>query len=472
MLRGYGFVVVSSLAFMFAWSGEQASFADESKRPNIVFILADDLGIGDLGFYGQERIQTPHIDQMFSEGMEFTQHYSGSTVCAPSRSCLMTGLHTGHTYMRGNGAEVVLRDDPEDRTVASALQEAGYATAMIGKSCVSGGMSELDLPNRKGFDHFFGVLSHTEAHHYFPKVVYRNGQTIPLPGNSEHEGDQYCHDLYLEEAKNWIREHSDESFFLLYSAHIPHVSLYAPEEWKEKYRGKFEETPVTNQKHYRNEPEPLTTWAAMVSRLDWEVGQILKTLNDLNIAENTLVIFTSDNGATEAGGHSEKSFESSGLLRGAKRDLYEGGIRTPMVAWWPGTIPAGSDSDHISAFWDFFPTACELAGADVPSGLDGISYAPTLLGNNQDQQQHPWLYWEFFEKGGKRAVRMGNWKAVQLDMLKKRPSPIELYHLGIDPRESNDVAEDYPNIVEVAKQIFEEARTESPISRFNWSSDE
>ena len=457
------------LIALFVFQSSQCFLLNAAERPNIVFILADDLGVGDLGCFGQTRIQTPNIDRMHSEGMSFTQHYSGSTVCAPSRSCLMTGQHTGHTFMRGNGPKVQLRDDPQDLTVAHYLQKAGYKTAMIGKSCVSCGIPELDFPKLKGFDHFFGVMSHSEAHHYFPPVIYRNGEVIEFPGNREHEGTDYCHDLYVEEAKNWISQNKGESFFLLYSAHIPHVSLYAPEEWKQKYRGKFEESPVTNQKHYRNESEPLTTWAAMVSRLDWEVGEILSELKEQGIADNTLVIFASDNGATEAGGHSEKSFDSSGPFRGAKRHLYEGGIRTPMIAWWPGTIAPASESDHISAFWDFLPTACELAGVEIPAEIDGLSYAPTLLGQPDKQQQHDYLYWEFFEKGGKRALRFGDWKVVQNDVLKKKPGAIEVYHLKEDVAEQNNVADQYPKVVEKAKALFHEARTRSPIDRFNWS---
>ncbi len=382
----------------------------------------------------------------------------------------MTGLHTGHTYMRGNG-DVKLRPDPEDRTVANCLQDAGYSTAMIGKSCVSCNIPEFDYPNRKGFDHFFGVLSHREAHHYFPPVMYRNGKAIIFPNNLEHEGQDYCHDLYLNETMQWLESQDKQKpFFLMYSAHIPHVSLYAPEKFKAMYRGKFDEVPVTNQKHYRNEPEPLATWAGMVSRLDWEVGQILGKLKALGIAEETLVIFTSDNGATGAGGHSEQSFESSGQYRGMKRDLYEGGIRAPMIAWWPETIAAGSSSNHVSAFWDFLPTACDLAGAKRPQGLDGISYAPTLLGKDHDQERHGHLYWEFFEKGGKRAVRFGAWKAIQNNVLKKTPGKVEIYNLANDPTETNDLAQSHPEHVAKAKKLFKTSRSRSPIERFNFQS--
>ncbi|MAS93189.1 MAG: sulfatase [Verrucomicrobiales bacterium] len=439
-------------------------------RPNIVYILCDDLGYGDLGCFGQDKILTPELDQMAAEGMIFTQHYSGSTVCAPSRSCLMTGQHTGHTYMRGNG-NYWLRPDPQDKTVASYLQESGYRTAMIGKSCTSGvPPEEFSQPNKKGFDHFFGVLGHKEAHHYHPPRVYRNGEAIDLPGNHEHEGDNFAPDLFLKEAKEWIEMESEteEPFFLLYSAPAPHASLSAPEEWIAKYRGEFPEREVV-QKHYRSTNEPNATFAAMVSRLDWEVGQLIDTLRACNLDENTVVIFTSDNGAQSAGGHSENDFNSSGPLRGEKRDMYEGGIRTPFIVRWPSVIPGGTKSDHISAFWDFLPTACELAGVAPPKGIDGISYAPTLLQNPDEQKQHDYLYWEFFEKGGKRAVRMGDWKAVQNDVIKTEgKSPIELYDIKNDLDESENIADQHPKIVEKARNLFQTARTRSPIEKFNF----
>lgn len=468
-----------------------APAANAKSQPNIVYILADDLGYGDLGVLGQKKIKTPNIDRLAREGMTFTQHYSGSTVCAPSRSCLMTGLHTGHTYIRGNGDGLVLRADPHDITVGRILSDAGYNTAMIGKNCTSCDIPEdLMFPNKKGFDHFYGVMSHKEAHHYFPPRVYRDGTTIDLPGNSNHTGDQYAHDLFIDDAVDWLKNNAGNQqtkpFFMLYSACIPHASLTAPEEWIAKYRGQFPERTL-KQAHYAGTEEPNATFAAMVSRLDWEVGRILDTLKQSGVDNNTIVMFASDNGAHSAGGHSENDFNSSGPLRGEKRDLYEGGIRTPFFVRWPGTIKPNSKSDHISAFWDVLPTACELAGIDPPANLDGISFAPTLHDNLAAQQKHDYLYWEFFERGGKRAIRMGDWKIVQTSMLKKQnnkksgtkqknkknassktPGPIEVYNLANDIAESNDVAKQHPEIVSKAKLLFQSARTTSPIERFNF----
>ncbi len=437
-----------------------------ASSPNIIFILADDLGYGDLGCYGQKTIRTPNLDQMAKEGMRFTDFHSGSTVCAPSRSTLMTGLHTGHTYLRGNGSHM-LRPDPLDLTVGTVLRNAGYATAMIGKSCTIGNVtSDPSQPNRKGFDHFFGVLSHVEAHHYFPPRMYRNGKTIDFPNNKEHEGDHYIHDLLLGEATAWMEQQKNNPFFLLYSSLIPHASLYAPEEWVAPYRGQVGPERVVKQGHYRGTDEPNATFAGMVSRLDWEVGQLLKKLDELGLSENTVVMFASDNGAHSAGGHREGDFNSSGPLRGEKREMYEGGIRSPFILRWPGTVKAGSTSHHVGAFWDFMPTACELVGTEAPEGIDGISFVPTLLGR-KDQKKHDYLYWEFFEKGGRRALRIGDYKIVQYNLMKK-PKPIEVYDVRKDLDESEDLATQKPDLVKKAERLFREARTTSPIKNFNF----
>lgn len=458
-------LALTALSLMLCGQGVAAD------KPNIVFILADDLGYGDLGCYGQEVIRTPHLDTLASQGMRFTQFYSGSTVCAPSRSSLMTGQHTGHTYIRGNG-NYKLRDDPHDITVATMLRKAGYATAMIGKSCTSANdNSDFAQPNRKGFDHFFGVLSHVEAHHYFPPIMYRNGEKITLPGNMEHSGEKYCHDLYLDDAKAWLGANANngEPFFLLYSAHIPHASLYAPEKWTAMYRGKVGPERHVEGGHYRGTEEPNAEFAGMISRLDWEVGQIMAQLAALDVTENTIVIFASDNGAHSAGGHSENNFNSSGPLRGEKRELYEGGVRTPLIVRWPAKIQPDSVSDHVGAFWDLMPTACELAAIDPPDDIDGISFAPTLLGEHDRQRRHDYLYWELFEKAGRRAVRIGDFKAIQYNVHKQPEGPIEVYDLASDLDESDNIADQHPQLVERARQLFDEARTESPIDRFNFS---
>jgi arylsulfatase A len=441
------------------------SAAAGAQQSNIVFILADDLGYGDLGCYGQKVIKTPHLDRLAGQGMRFTDFYAGSTVCAPSRSCLMTGLHTGHTYLRGNGAHR-LRPNPLDPTVGQSLQKAGYQTAMIGKSCTIGNLTDdISQPNKKGFDHFFGVLSHVEAHHYFPPVMYRNGSKVPLADNTEHEGKNYIHDLLLSESLGWMEKQKAKPFFLLYSSLIPHASLYAPEEWVAKYRGRVGPERVIKEGHYRGTKEPNAVFAGMVGRLDWEIGQLMAKLDELGIAENTIVMFASDNGAQSAGGHREGDFNSSGPLRGEKREMYEGGIRSPFIVRWPGRVKAGTVNDHVGAFWDLLPTACELAGTSAPAGIDGISFLPTLLG--KDQPKHDYLYWEFFEKGGRRAIRTGDFKLIQYGLM-KRPQPIEIYNVAKDLDESEDLASARPDLVQRARDLFRTAHARSPIEKWNF----
>lgn len=314
------------------------------------------------------------------------------------------------------------------------------------------------------------MLSHVEAHHYFPPIMYRNGKKIALPGNKEHTGDQYCHDLYLDDAKAWLDAiaKNGQPFFLLYCAHIPHASLYAPEKWTAMYRGKVGPERKVPQRHYRGTDEPNAEFAGMISRLDWEVGQMMAKLDALGVADDTIVMFASDNGAHSAGGHSANDFHSSGPLRGEKRELYEGGIRTPLIVRWPAKIEPGSVSDHVGAFWDLMPTACELAGIDPPDDIDGVSFAPTLRGEHDRQQQHDYLYWEFFERGGRRAVRIGNFKAIQYNVHKQPAGPVEVYNLASDLGESNNVAAEHPQIVARARRLFEETRTRSPIDPFNF----
>jgi arylsulfatase A len=427
--------------------------------PNIILILADDLGYGDIGCYGQKIIQTPNIDRMAKYGIRFNQFYAGSTVCAPSRSCLLTGLHTGHANTRGNG-NVSILPDPEEITVARYLQKAGYTTAMIGKSSVSCARLDEDLPRKKGFDYFFGYLSHGEAHHYFPPELYRNGEKITYPNNEKHNGDAYSQQLFIEDTMRFLENNKDKPFFLHLSLQTPHASLYAPEEWKAKYRGLWEETPVTTEKHYRNEPEPRATYAGMVSRLDADVGAVLDKLEELGIADNTLVLFTSDNGPMHEGGYEYEWFDSNGPFKGGKRDLYEGGIRVPLVAVWPRKIKSGTTTDHISAFWDFLPTACDAAGIKSPESIDGISFLPTMTGIGE-QKKHDYLYWEFHQVGSskrvKQAVRKGDWKAVRLNAEAGPDAPLELYNLKDDIEETNDLAAAHPEIVERLSGIMQEA---------------
>ena len=436
-----------------------------APRPNMIYILADDLGYGDLGCYGQRHFETPHIDRMAAEGMRFTQHYAGSTVCAPSRACLLTGQHTGHVYQRANG-QTAFREDPQDVCLAAVLKQGGYHTAMIGKSGLSCNSDDGALPNRKGFDHFFGYTSHLLAHRYYPPFLWRNGSRVDLAGNEGTEGEQYSGDLFLAEAIDYLEQRAEDPapFFLHLSLQQPHADLSVPQEWRSRYLGKFEERPG-KPGGYRAEPNPKATFAAMVAYLDDSVGQVLRKLEEKGMRENTLVLFSSDNGAMSEGGWSRKHFNSSGPLRGGKRDLYEGGIRVPFIAWWPGVVEAGAESEHLSAFWDFAPTACELAGAPCPEKTDGVSFAPTLTGSGH-QTAHQYLYWEFHELGGKQAVRWGDWKGVRLRVNRDLDGPLALYNLRTDLGESEDVAAEHPEVVARLRGMMTEAHTPGERFRF------
>jgi arylsulfatase A len=459
IMKYVGFLMVGMLLFTPGIVDVQA------ETPNIIVILGDDLGYGDLGCFGQKVIKTPELDRMAAEGMKLTRFYSGSTVCAPSRASMLTGLHTGHVWVRGNGNGVKLRDNPKDITVATLLQNAGYATGMIGKSGLGCNLdTDTTHPNRKGFDYFYGSISHWESHDYYPPYVYRNGDKIEFPNNKRHEGTDYIQDHYIQEALDFIDREKDGPFMLHYAPQFPHASLCIPDEWKKPYRGQFDEIPFKGN-HYRSEPEPKTTYAAMVSRLDWEVGQILSKLRKLGLAEDTLVLFASDNGSMQEGGYEREWFNSSGPLRGGKRDLFEGGIRVPAIAWWPSTIAAGSESDHVAAFWDILPTACELATIPAPSNTDGISFVPTLKGKAK-QKKHEYLYWEFHEQGGKQAVLMNNWKAIRRDVRNHPNGPLELYDLSKDPQESKNIAAAHPEKTHRFAEIMQTARSDSPRFHF------
>ena len=439
-----------------------------AERPNIIHILADDLGYGDLGCYGQKTIRTPVLDRLAAEGLRLTRHYAGSTVCGPSRCAILTGRHTGHCPVRGNG-RLLEKPDGDEVLVPMVLKAAGYRTAMIGKSSVYCGDTAYALPNEAGFDHFFGYLSHRQAHHPFPPFLARDGKRVDYPGNQQHSGDSDAHALIIDDALAWIAANKAGPFYLHLSVTIPHASLFAPEEFKAPYRGQVQEpAQVRTQNHYRTEQEPKATFAGMVSRLDRDVGRVVDLLTRLGIERDTLMVFTSDNGACDEGGHQEADFESSGPLRGVKRDMYEGGIRSSFIAWWPGTIAAGRTSDHLSAGWDFMPTFAELAKASPPRDGDGISMMPTLLGRD-GQRQHTHLYWEFYEQGGKRAVRFGTWKAIQLGLDKSLDGPVEVYDLARDLGETTNVAAQHPEIVAKARELFTASRTPSP--EWRWKSE-
>ncbi len=419
------------------------------RKPNIIFILADDLGYGDLSCYGQAKFATPNIDRLAREGMLFRQHYSGSTVCAPSRCSLMTGFHMGHAFIRGNAGEgkgIPLR--PEDVTVAELLKKAGYKTGLYGKWGL--GVEETTgHPNRQGFDEFFGYLDQAHAHFYYTDHLFRNETKIPL------EKGQYSHDLIMDEALGFVRRNRSNPFFLYLAVTIPHASMEVPEDSIAPFRDEFEEQPFAPGQHYSAQPTPNAAFAAMVSRLDQGVGRLLKLLEETGIDQDTVVFFSSDNGPHKEGGRSPDYFHSSGPFRGIKRDLYEGGIRVPLLARWPGKIKAGAVSEHVSAFWDFLPTACQLASVPIPKGTDGVSMLRELSGRRQDR--HDYLYWEFYERGFQQAVRQGNWKAVKL----APGQPTELYDLGSDISEARNVATENPKIVRRLEEIMRRARTES-----------
>lgn len=434
-----------------------------APRPNIVLILADDLGYGDLGCYGQQRIRTPRLDRMAAEGLRFTQAYAGSTVCAPSRCSLMTGLHQGHARVRGNAGRAnplaqSLR--PGDITMAGVLRDAGYVTALAGKWGLGDvGAAEVGLPRRQGFVEFYGYLNQHHAHNYYPTFLWRNEERVPLRntvpnldanggGVSDNRLD-YSADLIADEALAFVRRAKDRPFFLFFAPTLPHANNEAGKAGME----------VPDLGWYRDLdwPPAQKGHAAMVSRLDRDVGRLLDLLAELGLDERTLVILTSDNGPHREGGNDPDFNDSNGPLRGIKRAMYEGGIRVPLIARWPGRVPAGKVSGELVAFWDLLPTFAELAGGKAPSGLDGISVVPALRGQRQ-KEQHEFLYWEFFEGGFKQAIRAGDWKGVRLAPGKA----LELYDLSGDPGETRDLAAGHPEVVARLEAMLARARTDSP----------
>lgn len=448
----------TALAILSLTSTNIAYAADTQlpDQPNIVFIMADDLGYGDLGCYGQRQVQTPRIDRLAAEGRRFLSCYAGSTVCAPSRCALMTGLHTGHCRVRGN-ALIPLED--EDVTVAEVLHQAGYATAIVGKW----GLGEPDtsgLPNRQGFDYWFGYLNQRHAHNYYPAYLWRNEQRVEIPANADDGRGTYSHDLFAEEAVRFLQTHhktkAGQPFFVYLSLTLPHANNELGGQ-----TGNGMEVPSDEPYSDRDWPQQQKNHAAMITRLDSAVGQLLDELNDLGIADKTIVFFTSDNGPHREGGADPKFFHSGGPLRGIKRDLYEGGIRVPMIVRWPDVVPADSTSDAPWAFWDVLPTLAELAGASPPASLDGVSVVTELVDGERatgETATHPPLYWEFHERQFCQAARFDRWKVVR-----SRPgADLELYDLSQDLGETDDVAAAHPEVVARAEAFFAKARTESP----------
>jgi len=437
-----------------------APLLGEEQPPNIIYILADDLGYGDLGCFGQETLTTPRLDRMAAEGMKFTRHYSGSTVCAPSRCVLMTGLHTGHCTVRGN-QPVLLR--PEDLTVAEVLGEAGYVTGCFGKWGV-GHPPARDEPNLQGFDEFYGYVNMFHAHNFYPEFLIRNGELESLRNVTEarwfEEPDRrlggakegsgvarvkkdYAPDLITAEALAFIEEHHENPFFLYFALNVPHTN----NEGGRPPHNDGMEVPDYGEFAGRDWPDPEKGFAAMIRNIDRDVGRVLDLLEELGIEDETFVVFSSDNGPHQEGGHEMEFFDSNGDLNGMKRNLTEGGIRVPTIAWWPGTVPAGSETDLLSGFQDFLPTAAEMAGTPIPEDLDGISLLPTLTGGDQTQQ-HEFLYWEFLERGGKKAVVTDRWKALYLNTLKPGKTTFALYDLENDPAETADVADEFPAVAD------------------------
>ena len=444
--------------------------------PNIVLVMADDLGYGDLGSYGQTQIQTPNLDQMARQGMRFTQFYAGSTVCAPSRSVLMTGQHTGNTPVRGNMRPGGIGNAPLPEgsvTLAEVLNEAGYVTGGFGKWGL-GGPSSTGLPTKQGFDQFYGYLDQLRAHYYYPEFLYKNGERISLPDNQVEENPPiegaglpvhkgtYSHDAIMDRAFSFMDRHQDDRFFLYLPVTIPHAGLTVPNESRAPYLDEsgnsiFPEDSFSGG-HYPEQPMPYATYAGMVSRLDRDIGRLFEKLRALGLDENTIVLFTSDNGPHDAGGYDPSVLDSNGPLRQGKGTLYEGGIRVPMIARWPGQVPSGARSPHVAYLGDLMATLADLANVPSPKPNDSMSFLPTLLGNEAQQQAHEALYWEYYSGATRQAVRMGKWKAVRSPM---QHGTMELYNLERDLSERQDVSDAHPEIVGQIEEIMQAEHTPS-----------
>ena len=473
-----------AILFICTACGSSHEQTGSERKPNIIYILADDMGYGDLSCYGQEKFETPNIDRLAAEGMLFTQHYSGSTVCAPSRATLMTGLHTGHTYVRGNrgmpGGQYPLPDSAF--TLSEMLKKAGYVTGAFGKWGLGFPGSEGE-PVNQGFDEFFGYISQTIAHNYYPWSLWHNTEEIILEGNEGDRREVYAPNLIQEKRLAFIETNKDTLFFMYMPSIIPHAELAAPEAYIARFLEKSSPEPnfeltsrfapempyrgVDDVNHprykiggYGSQAYPRATFAAMITLLDEHVGEIMDKIKALGLEENTLIIFSSDNGPHKEGGADPWFFNSNGPFKGHKRDAYEGAIRVPMIARWPDKITPGSKSDHISAFWDVVPTLADVAGVEKPAGRDGISFLPALLG--EAQQEHPFLYWEFHAKRRQQAVRKGSWKAIRTLNAEYAENAVELYNLDMDLGEEKNVADQHPEIVNEMLEIMEQSHVEHP----------
>ncbi|WP_417444463.1 arylsulfatase [Joostella sp.] len=467
----YNMVLISCLlSILFSCKEETANVEPvQKKAPNIVFIIADDMGVGDLGCYGQEYIKTPNIDRLASQGIKFTNFYAGSTVCAPSRASLMTGQNTGIGHIRGNG-EIPLRE--EDFVISQLLKEQGYTTAMFGKWGL-GVAGTPGSPEKKGWDYFTGHLHHVEAHFQKPDSLWTLKDKKPIKIKTP--DGSFGNEIFTDKAVSFIKDQpEDKPFFLYLSFTLPHAELVAPQKYIDMYLDGDGNSVFAPEKawpagrHYGEQKYPKAAYAAMVSSIDDYVGKVVKVLKEKGYDENTLVVFTSDNGTHIEGGRTIKDvnfFKSSGVHRGVKRDLYEGGIKEPFIVSWPGTIKENQTSDHVAAFWDVLPTFASLAGSDKKIDTNGISFEDELLGK-ESQQSHDYLYWEFYEGGGKQAILKDNWKAIRLKVKKDRNAPLELYNLKDDPSESNNIALENPLIVKELDSLMKVSHTPNPVFSF------
>ena len=480
----------------------------ENKKPNIIYILADDLGYGELGVYGQKKILTPNIDALATKGMLFTQHYSGAPVCAPARYMLMTGKHPGHARIRGNDEWAERGDvwnfekavnDPNlegqrpilniTETLGDVMQKAGYKTAIVGKWGLGAPLTE-GIPNNNGFDFFYGYNCQRQAHQLYPKHLWKNKEKVWLNNDlispntklddgadpnllasfEKFEQQDYAPAKMQKEVLQFIEDNKDQPFFMYYASPLPHLPLQVPQQYVDKYVQIFgdEDAYIGNKGYFPNR-YPRAAYAGMITYLDDQVGEIVRKLKELDLYENTLIVFTSDNGPSNTGGVDAEYFNSAGPFPNeygrTKGFTYEGGIRVPMIVSWPGKIKAGSKSDHISAFWDVMPTFGELTEQEVPEDIDGISFLPTLFGDDELQKDHEFLYWEFPSYQGQQAVRMGDWKGIRKNIFKNNMT-IELYDLKSDLTESNDIALENPEIVARIESIMENEHTSAEIDRF------
>ena len=475
MIKVSGILLATGLLFTMSCSQPAKTNTDIlPEQPNVILVLVDDMGYGDLSFYGQKTLSTPVIDKMATEGMHFTHMYTGSTVCAPSRASLMTGKHTGHTSVRGNLPAQLLGDD--ELTLAKVFKKAGYVTGGIGKWGI-GHPPAPDDPQKKGFDYFYGYINMWHAHNFYPEFLYENGKKVPLnnktamidgqnPWSHMPEGtgvaevrEDYVHYLFDEKAIDFIEKNKDNKFFLYMAYNVPHANNEG---------GPFLGDGMEVHDYYefadRDWPQPEKGFAAMIRNIDNSVGMLLDKVAELGLDKNTMIIFCSDNGPHQEGNHVMEFFNSNREYRGMKRDFYDGGIRTPLIVHWPGTIEAGTNTNQVFAFWDFLPTFSQLVGAPKPADTDGISFLPVLLGQEQ-KEAHEYLYWEFFELGGKQAILKGKWKAIRLNVRGGAEKMVfELYNLETDPEEKNNVAAQNPELVKEFEALFSSAREEFAVT--------